>query len=192
MRLLSGMNLYQMLKYWLYIMAEQEEMQQPMEVAIAPKQTLKGIGNLMKEVDQPSLMPAGMEKTEQDTEQPGQQEVTLNHNLVPLTFNAGTQLNLNSPNCGTDHTSLCTNNKIAVNQNIIFTDTDISGTGIIIATGKITLKQNSTIAGGITLIANEIEFNNSSLGNSSLFNSVNGPVIVYSEMEELIHLMYLD
>ena len=99
----------------------------------------------------------------------------------PLTFNAGTQLNLNSPNCGTDHTSLCTNNKIAVNQNIIFTDTDISGTGIIVATGKITLEQNSTVAGGITLIANEIEFNNSSLGNSSLFNSVNGPVIVYSE-----------
>ena len=99
----------------------------------------------------------------------------------PLTFNAGTQLNLNSPNCGTDHTSLCTNNKIAVNQNIIFTDTDISGTGIIVATGKITLEQNSTVAGGITLIANDIEFNNSSLGNSSLFNSVNGPVIVYSE-----------
>ena len=39
----------------------------------------------------------------------------------PLVFNAGTQLNLNSPNCGSDHTSLCTNNKIAVNQNIIFT-----------------------------------------------------------------------
>jgi len=99
----------------------------------------------------------------------------------PLVFNAGTQLNLNSPNCGSDHTSLCISNKIAVNQNIIFTDTDISGTGIIVATGKITLEQNSTVAGGITLIANEMEFNNSSLGNSSLFNSVNGPVIVYSE-----------
>ena len=73
-----------------------------------------------------------------------------------------------------------------MNQNIIFTDTDISGTGIIVATGKITLEQNSTVAGGITIIANEIEFNNSSLGNSSLFNSVNGPVIVYSEDGGLI------
>ena len=99
----------------------------------------------------------------------------------PLTFNAGTQLNLNSPNCGTDHTSLCINNKIAVNQNITFTDTDIAGTGTIVATGKITIKQNSTIAGGITLIAKEIEINNSTIGNSSLFNGPDGPVIIYSE-----------
>jgi len=99
----------------------------------------------------------------------------------PLVFNAGTQLNLNSPNCGSDHTSSCTNNKIAVNQNIIIKDTDITGTGIIVATGKITIEQNSTVAGGITLIASEIEINNSSLGNSSLFNSANGPVIVYTE-----------
>lgn len=99
----------------------------------------------------------------------------------PLVFNTGTQLNLNSPNCGSDHTSLCTNNKIAVNQNIIIKDTDITGSGIIVATGKITIEQNSTVAGGITLIASEIEINNSSLGNSSLFNSSNGPVIVYTE-----------
>ena len=99
----------------------------------------------------------------------------------PLTFNSGTQLNLNSPNCGSDHTSLCTSNKIAVNHSIIFTNTDISGTGVIVATGKITLEQNSTVTGGITIIAKEIELINSSLGNSSLFNSVNGPVIVYSE-----------
>ena len=96
-------------------------------------------------------------------------------------FNPGTQLNLNSPNCGSDHTSSCTNNKIAVNQNIIIKDTDITGTGIIVATGKITIEQNSTVAGGITLIASEIEINNSSLGNSSRFNSANGPVIVYTE-----------
>ena len=99
----------------------------------------------------------------------------------PLVFNAGTQLNLNSPNCGSDHTSLCTNNKIAVNQNIIFTDTDITGVGTIVATEKITIEQNSTVGGGITLIANEIEINNSSLGNSSLFNSASGPVIIYTE-----------
>ena len=99
----------------------------------------------------------------------------------PLKFNAGTQLNLNSPNCGSDHTSLCMNNKIAVNQNIIFTDTDITGNGVIIATGTITVEQNSTIAGGVTLIANEIEINNSSVGNSSLFNSTSGPVIFYTE-----------
>ena len=99
----------------------------------------------------------------------------------PLVFNAGTQLNLNSPNCGSNHTSLCTNNKIAVNQNITFTDTDITGVGLIIATGKITLKQNSTVGGGVTLIANDIEINSSSLGNSSLFNSASGPVILYTE-----------
>ena len=99
----------------------------------------------------------------------------------PLTFNAGTQLNLNSPNCGSDHTSLCANNKIAVNQNIIFTDTDITGTGIIIATGKITVKQNSTINGGVTLIAQDIEINSSNLGNASLFNSGSGPVIIYTK-----------
>ena len=99
----------------------------------------------------------------------------------PLTFNAGTQLNLNSPNCGSDHTSLCTNNKIAVNQNIIFTDTDITGMGIIVATGKITIKQNSTINGGITLIAQDIEINSSNLGNASLFNSGSGPVIIYTQ-----------
>jgi hypothetical protein len=99
----------------------------------------------------------------------------------PLVFNAGTQLNLNSPNCGSDHTSLCTNNKIAVNQNIIFTDTDITGVGTIVAAEKITIEQNSTVGGGITLIAKEIEINNSSLGNSSLFNSASGPVIIYTE-----------
>ena len=58
------------------------EMQQQMEEVIVLKQTLKGIGNLMKEVDQRSLMPAGMGKTEQDTEQPGPQAVTRRHNLV--------------------------------------------------------------------------------------------------------------
>jgi hypothetical protein len=76
---------------------------------------------------------------------------------------------------------LCTNNKIAVNQNIIFTDTDITGVGTIVATEKITIEQNSTIGGGITLIAKEIEINNSSLGNPSLFNSASGPVIIYTE-----------
>ena len=104
----------------------------------------------------------------------------------PLTFNAGSQLNLNSPNCGTDHTSLCVPNKIAVNQNIIFTDTDISGTGIIVSTGKITLKQNSTVNGGVTLIANEIELNNSTLGNPSMFQSGSGPIIIYVENGGLI------
>ena len=106
--------------------------------------------------------------------------------VVPLVFNAGSQLNLNAPNCGSDHTSLCTDNKIAVNQNIIFEDTDITGSGLIIATGKITLKQNSTANGGITLIAKEIEINNSTLGNSSLFNSANGPVIIYTQDGGLI------
>ena len=99
----------------------------------------------------------------------------------PLVFNSGTQLNLNSPNCGTDHTSLCSNNKIAVNQNIVFKDTDVSGSGIIVATGKITVEQNSTVSGGIILVAKEIEIKNSSLGNASLFNSSTGPVIIYTE-----------
>lgn len=106
--------------------------------------------------------------------------------VVPLVFNAGSQLNLNVPNCGSDHTSLCTNNKIAVNQNIIFEDTEISGSGLIIATGKIILKQNSTVNGGITLIAKEIEINNSTLGNLSLFNSADGPVIIYTRDGGLI------
>lgn len=104
----------------------------------------------------------------------------------PLTFNAGSQLNLNSPDCGSDHTSLCIPNKIAVNQSIIFTDTDISGAGIIVSTGKITLKQNSTVSGGITLIANEIELNNCILGNSSMFQSASGPIIIYVENGGLI------
>jgi hypothetical protein len=106
--------------------------------------------------------------------------------IGPLVFNSGTQLNLNSPNCGSDHTSICVNNKIAVNQNIIFNDTDISGTGIIVATGKITINQNSTVGGGITFIANDIEINDASLGNPSLFNSSSGPVIIYTENGGLI------
>ena len=104
----------------------------------------------------------------------------------PLTFNAGSQLNLNSPDCGSDHTSLCIPNKIAVNQSIIFTDTDITGAGIIVSTGKITLKQNSTVSGGITLIANEIELNTCILGNSSMFQSASGPIIIYVENGGLI------
>ena len=101
--------------------------------------------------------------------------------IGPLVFDPGSQLNLDSPNCGSDHTSLCTNNKIAVNQNIIFNDTDITGSGIIVATNKITIKQNSTITGDITLIAKSIEINSSSLGNSSLFNGANGSVVIYTE-----------
>ena len=106
--------------------------------------------------------------------------------IGPLVFDSGSQLNLNSPNCGSDHTSLCINNKIAVNQNIIFTDTDIIGSGIIVATNKITINQNSTVSGDIIFIAKNIEINNSSLGNSSLFNSSSGPVIIYTEDGGLI------
>ena len=99
----------------------------------------------------------------------------------PLVLNSGTTINLNAPDCGPDHTSLCTNNKIAVNHDIIFEDIDIIGTGYIISTGKIVLKQNTTASGGITFIADKIEINNSSLGNASLFNSSTGPVIIYTD-----------
>ena len=99
----------------------------------------------------------------------------------PLVLNSGTTINLNAPDCGPDHTSLCTNNKIAVNHDIIFEDIDIIGTGYIISTGKIVLRQNTTASGGITFIANKIEINNSSLGNASLFNSSTGPVIIYTD-----------
>lgn len=105
----------------------------------------------------------------------------------PLVFSSGTQLNLNSPYCGANHTSLCSDNKIAVNQNIIFRDTDLSGSGMIIATGKITIEQNSTILGGITFIAKEIEIKDSFLGDASLFNSTNGPVLIYIEDGGLIN-----
>lgn len=99
----------------------------------------------------------------------------------PLVLNSGTTINLNAPDCGPDHTSLCTNNKIAVNHDIIFEDIDIIGTGYIISTGKIVLRQNTTVNGGITFIADKIEINNSSLGNASLFNSSTGPVIIYTD-----------
>ena len=99
----------------------------------------------------------------------------------PLVLNSGTTINLNAPDCGPDHTSLCTNNKIAVNHDIIFEDIDIIGTGYIISTGKIVLRQNTTASGGITFIADKIEINNSSLGNASLFNSSTGPVIIYTD-----------
>ena len=78
------------------------------------------------------------------------------------------------------------NNKIAVNQNIIFNDTDISGSGIIVATGKITINQNSTVGGGVTFIANDIEIIDVSMGEPSLFNSSSGPVIIYIENGGLI------
>ena len=98
-----------------------------------------------------------------------------------MVFNSGTTINLNAPDCGPDHTSLCTNNKIAVNHDIIFEDIDIVGTGYIISTGKIVLRQYTTASGGITFIADKIEINNSSLGNASLFNSSTGPVIIYTD-----------
>ena len=49
-------------------------------------------------------------------------------------------------------------------------DTDITGSGNIVSTGKIVINQNSTINGGITLISKNIEINNCSLGILSLFN----------------------
>ena len=106
--------------------------------------------------------------------------------IRPLTFDTGSQLNLNSPNCGSNHTSLCINNKIAVNQDIVFTDTDITGSGIIVSTGKITINENSTLNGDIIVIAKTIDITNSSLGNSSLFKSANGPVTIYFEDGGLI------
>ena len=101
--------------------------------------------------------------------------------IGPLVFNAGTQLNLNSPSCGSNHTSLCINNKIAVNQDIIFKNTNITGSGLIISSGEISLTENTTISGDITIIANKIEINNSSLGNNTLFNGSNGAIIIYIE-----------
>ena len=101
--------------------------------------------------------------------------------VTPLKFSSNTQLNLDSPFCGSDHTSLCVNNKIAVNEDIIFEDTDITGSGVIVSTGKIVINQNSTINGGITLISKNIEINNCSLGDFELFNSSEGPIIIYVE-----------